>query len=164
MAWTLDVFHKNDPQRILSMHTLRRAFAAKLNAERTSMITGPAWRSREVETSGNPRSILMSWSSEDVLSSSVPSQGALAVRNLPANKAGSIRDAGLIPGLGRSPGGGNGRPLQYPCLENPMDRGDWRATVHRISKSQTQLKRLSMHACLPEYASSFWNTFLLAPW
>ena len=52
----------------------------------------------------------------------------LVVKNPPAN-AGDIRDAGLIPGLGRSPGGGNGNPLQYSCLENPMDRGAWRATV-----------------------------------
>jgi len=56
------------------------------------------------------------------------------VRNLPAN-AGDIKDLGSIPGLGRSPGGGHGNPLQYSCLENPMDRGDWWATVHRISKS-----------------------------
>ena len=64
------------------------------------------------------------------------------VKNLPAN-AGDIRDAGLIPGLGRSPGGGHGTPLQYSCLENPMDRGAWQATVHTVAKSQTRLKRLS---------------------
>ena len=52
----------------------------------------------------------------------------------------------MIPGVGRSPGGGNGTPLPYSCLENPMDRGAWRAIVHRVTKSQTQLKRLSMHA------------------
>ena len=46
-------------------------------------------------------------------------------------------DLSLIPGLGRSPGGGNGNPLQYSCLENPVDRGDWRATVHGVPKSQT---------------------------
>ena len=46
---------------------------------------------------------------------------------------------GSIPGLGRSPGGGNGNSLQYSCLENPMDRGAWRATVHGIAKSQAQL-------------------------
>ena len=51
------------------------------------------------------------------------------VKNLPA-KAGEVRDAGSIPGLGRSPGEGNGNPLQYSCLENPMDRGAWQATVH----------------------------------
>ena len=55
-------------------------------------------------------------------------------------------DVDLIPGLGRSPGKGNGNPLQYSCLENPRDRGAWRAAVHRVAKSQTQLKRLSMHA------------------
>ena len=50
------------------------------------------------------------------------------VKNLPAN-AGDIRDAGSIPGSGRSPGGGHGNPLQYSCLENPMNRGAWWATV-----------------------------------
>ena len=68
----------------------------------------------------------------------------LVVKNPPAN-AGEIRDAGLIPGSGRSPGEGNGYPLQYSCLENPKDREAWQATVHRVTKSQTQLKRLSMH-------------------
>ena len=53
---------------------------------------------------------------------------------------GNVRDSGLIPGLGRSPGGGHGNPLQYSCLENPMDRGAWRATVHRVAKSWTRLK------------------------
>ena len=48
-------------------------------------------------------------------------------------------DLGSIPGLGRSPGEGNGNPLQYSCLENPMDRGAWWATVHRVIKSHTQL-------------------------
>ena len=47
------------------------------------------------------------------------------------------RDLGLIPGLGRSPGGEHGNPLQYSCLENPMDRGAWLATVHGVAKSQT---------------------------
>ena len=68
----------------------------------------------------------------------------LLVKNLPAN-AGDIRDVGLIPGLGRSPGEGHGNPLQYSCLENPMDRGAWWATVHRVAKSWTWLKRLNMH-------------------
>ena len=64
------------------------------------------------------------------------------VKNLPAN-AGDLRDVGLILGLGRSPGGGHGKPLYYSCLENPMDRGAWQATVHRVAKSQTALKRLT---------------------
>ena len=58
-----------------------------------------------------------------------------------------VRDSGSIPGLGRSPGGGRSNPLQYSCLENPMDRGAWPATVHSVTKSQTQLKLLSMHTC-----------------
>ena len=69
------------------------------------------------------------------------SQVALAVKHLPSN-AGDVRDAGSIPGSVRSPGEGNGNPLQYSCLENPMDRGAWWATVRRVAKSQTQLKRL----------------------
>ena len=58
------------------------------------------------------------------------------VKNLHAN-AGDVRDAGLIPGLGRSPGEGNGNPLQYSCLENPMDRGAWRATAHGVTEWDT---------------------------
>ena len=55
------------------------------------------------------------------------------VKNPLAN-AGDIRDAGSIPGLGISPGGGHGNPLQYSCLENPTDRGAWWATVHRVAE------------------------------
>ena len=55
-------------------------------------------------------------------------------KNAPAN-AGDIRDAGSIPGWGRSPGGGHGSPLQYSCLDGPMDRGVWWATVHGVTKS-----------------------------
>ena len=64
------------------------------------------------------------------------SQVVLVVKNVPAN-AGDIRDAGLIPGPGRSSGGGYGNPLQYSCLENPLDRGAWWATVHGVTKGQT---------------------------
>ena len=70
----------------------------------------------------------------------------LAVKNLPTN-AGDLRDLGSIPGLGRSPGRGHGDPLQYSCLENPMDREDWTGIVHSVAKSWTWLKRLSTHAC-----------------
>ena len=62
-----------------------------------------------------------------------------AVKNPPA-KAGDLRDTGSIPELGRYPGEGNSNPLQYSCLENPMDRGAWQATVHRVTKSWTRLK------------------------
>ena len=58
------------------------------------------------------------------------------VKNLPAN-AGDARDTGSIPGSGRSPGEGDGNPFQYSCLENPMDRGAWQATVHKVGKSHT---------------------------
>ena len=55
------------------------------------------------------------------------------IKNLPAN-TGDTGDLALIPGLGRSTGGGNGNPLQYSCVENPMDRGAWRVIVHRAFK------------------------------
>ena len=61
------------------------------------------------------------------------------VKNPPAN-AGDVRDAGLIPGSGRSPGGGHGYPAQYSCLENPVERGASQATVHRVTKNWTLLK------------------------
>ena len=60
------------------------------------------------------------------------------VKNSPAN-AGDTGDMGLIPGSGRFPRGGKGNPLQYSCLENPMDRGAWQAMVHGVAKSQTRL-------------------------
>ena len=60
-----------------------------------------------------------------------PEQVVLVVKNLP--------------GLGRSPGVGDGNPLQYSCMENPIDRGAWRPTVHRVAKSWTRLKQLDMH-------------------
>ena len=58
------------------------------------------------------------------------------VKNPPA----SVGDTGSIPGSGRSPAEGNGNPLQYSCLENPMDRGAWQATVHGVAQNRTQLK------------------------
>ena len=62
--------------------------------------------------------------------------GGTVVKNPPAS-AGDIRDVDFIPGLGRSPGEGNGKPLQYSCLEHPIDRGAWRATVHRVKEMDT---------------------------
>ena len=58
------------------------------------------------------------------------------VKNLPANAG----NTGLVPGWGRSPGEGNGKPLQYSCLENPMDRGAWRAMVHGVAESDTTMQ------------------------
>jgi len=63
-------------------------------------------------------------------------QVALVIRNPPAD-ARDIRDSGLIPGSGRSPGEGNGNPLQYSCLRNPTDREAWQSTVHAVTKNQT---------------------------
>ena len=78
------------------------------------------------------------------------SQLVLVAKNPPAS-AGDLRDMGSIPGSGRSPEGGYGVPLQYSCLETPMDRGAWWAAVHRIARSWTLLKRLSMHTYVHIY-------------
>ena len=73
------------------------------------------------------------------------SQVVLGIKKPPDN-SGDIRDRGSVLELGRSPGGGHGNPLQCSCLENPMDRGAWWAKAQRVAKSQTRLKRQSMHA------------------
>ena len=78
------------------------------------------------------------------------SQVALVVK-CPRANAGGVRDTVSIPASGRSPGGGHGNPFQYSCLENPMDKGDWQAIVHRVTKNQTQLKRLSTHTYIHIY-------------
>ena len=69
-----------------------------------------------------------------------------------------IRDLGLIPGSGRLPGEGNGNPLQYSCLENPMDRGAWWVTVHGVAKSQTWLKWLFTHPRAAPSSQLTWET------
>ena len=77
------------------------------------------------------------------------------VKNSPANAG----DKGSIPGQGRSSGVGHGNPLENSCLGNPMERGAWQAMAHRVTKSQTWLKRLSTHACcfsLPNRKSLVW--------
>ena len=79
----------------------------------------------------------------------------LVIKSPPAN-AGDLREAGLIPGLGRSLGRGHGSPLQFSCLENPMDRGAWGATVHGVAQSQTRLSDLACthtHACFEQQKS-----------
>ena len=73
------------------------------------------------------------------------------VKNLPVNAG----DKGLIPGLGRSLGEGNGYPLQYPCLKNPMDRRAWRTTVRRFTKSQTPLSTQLL------YSLFYWEKWIL---
>ena len=81
------------------------------------------------------------------------------VKNPPVS-AGDVRDDGSVPGLRRSPEGGHGNPLQYSCLENPKDRGAWQATVRGVTKSQTQLKQLSLHAWIPTAWELLRATFL----
>ena len=68
-------------------------------------------------------------------------------------------DSGSIPGLGRSPGGGHGNPLQYSCLKNPMDRGAWQVACHRVAKSWPRLKQVSMYACIltPQLILQSWG-------
>ena len=85
----------------------------------------------------------------------------LPVVKNPSTNAGDIRDlreVSSVPGSGRSPEGRNGNPLQYFCLENPMVRGAWWATVHRVSKSQIRLKWLSTHIST---SFTFWDHWLL---
>ena len=82
--------------------------------------------------------------------SSRSSQVVIVVKTSPAN-AGDIGDVSSIPGSGRSPRLGLGNLLQYPCLENPVDRGTWWAAVHRVSKSRTRLKHLSTHTFCPKF-------------
>ena len=82
------------------------------------------------------------------------SQAVLVVKTLPA-AGGDVRDAGSIPGSGRSPGGGHGHPLQCSCPENPMDRGAWQAVVCGVPESQIQLKPLST-------AATFFNFYLIS--
>ena len=63
----------------------------------------------------------------------------------------NVGDLGSIPGLGRFPGEGNGNPFQYSCLENPMDRGAWQATVYKVTKSQTRLNDFTLTFQLLSY-------------
>ena len=86
----------------------------------------------------------------------------LVVKNLPAN-AGDVRDSSLIPGLGRSPRARQGNPLQYSCLEDPMDRGAWRATAHRVAMNWAQPKGLRRYTRVREgnRAARSWWTFLV---
>ena len=107
-----------------------------------------AWRIPEMEeldrllSMGSHR-VGDNWS--DLAAAARAPQVVLVVKNPPGN-VGDLRNASLIPGWEWFPGEGNGNPLLCSCLENPMDRRVWRATVHRVTKSQTWLNQLSMHA------------------
>ena len=86
-----------------------------------------------------------------ILSTCIPSrasQVALVVKNPPAN-AGDVRDLGLIAGSGRAPGAGNGNPLEYSCLENPMDRGTWRSIVSPQGCTELNMTEVTQHTCIP---------------
>ena len=90
-----------------------------------------------------------------------PGSTSQVIKNPSAN-AGDVRDAGLIPGSGRSPGEGNGNPLQYSCLENSIDRGAWQATVHGVTESQTQLN-MNTHVDRPHFINYEDSVFALHP-
>ena len=85
------------------------------------------------------------------------SQVALVVKNLPANAG----DSGSVPGLGRSPGEGNGNPLQYSCLEDPMDRGAWWASVHRATQDVAEAAQHSTHPIIHFLRVAFPNPSLV---
>ena len=104
---------------------------------------GP-WGCKELDTTER-LTLSLSAETEPCAPAAGSSQVALVVENPPAN-AGGIGDLGLIPGPGRSPGGGHGNPLQYSCLENPRAREAWRATVRRVTKSRTRLSDFHFHS------------------
>ena len=81
---------------------------------------------------------------ENIIKLQWASQVVLVLKNPPAN-AGVVRGTGSIPGSGTVSGGGHSNPFQYSCLENPMDKWAWKATVHRVAKSWTRLKQLSVY-------------------
>ena len=81
----------------------------------------------------------------------------MVIKNLPANAG----DVSLIPWLGRSPGEGNDHPLQYSCLENPVDRGAWKATVHGVEKESDTVDWVAEHACTHTLSSYDWSLFCL---
>ena len=85
------------------------------------------------------------------------SQVALVIKNLPAN-AGDIRDMGSVPGSGRSLGEGHGNPPQDSCLENPVDRGAWWATVHRVAESD--MTEATSHTCMSHTNPVLWGVFV----
>ena len=82
------------------------------------------------------------------------------VKNSPANAG----DVGSIPGSGRSPGGGHGNPLQYSCLENPMEGGAWRVTVHGVTKESDTTSQLNNHNKLCEELCSLQQTNSMCKW
>ena len=107
------------------------------------------------------RQILYHWATRECFESSYRWICGLVVKNPPAN-AGDPRDMGLMPGLGRSPGVGNGSPLQYSCLENSMDREAWRATVHVVAEGWIQLGWVTEHKYSQQLFFTKISLFMLA--
>ena len=120
---------KDERERIYSSFKNSHLFLSNLFLEASKEESSPSW-ANAIPSSHNSKGA---------------SQLVLVVKNSPAS-AGEIRDAVSIPGSGRFPGRGHSNPLWYSCLENPMDKGAWEATVHRVAKSQIWLKWLSMHS------------------
>ena len=110
-----------------------------------STVTGPSFFCESVSSQGFSSLCVYLCLSVSLSSYNRASQAALVVKNPPAH-AGDIRDVGSVAGLGRSPGGGHGNPLQCSCLQSPMDRGAWQATIHSVAMSQTWPKRHRVHA------------------
>ena len=139
-AWWVAVHEVAKSQTRLSDFTLTFHFRA-LEKEMATHSSVLAWR---IPGKGKPGGLLSMGSHR--VGHDWSDLAATAATYIAWN-AGDAGDMGLIPGSGRSPGGGPGNPLQHSCLENPMDRGSWWATVHRVAQSWTQLKQLSTHTC-----------------
>ena len=111
-------------------------------------VTGPPIQPRSLQTKGPPGR------KEPGRKVGARTPQVVPVVKNPPDHAGEVRDLGSIPRWGRSPGGGDGNPLQRSCLGNPMDRGAWRAAAHRVAESWTRLKRLSTHTRRQETVST----------
>ena len=125
-------------EKAMATHSSTPAWKNPWTEEPGRLLSMGSWRV------GHNWSDLAAAAADRLLTGYRASPVVLVVKNSAAN-AGDLRDAGLIPGWGRSPGNRSSNPLWYSCLENPMDRGAWWATVRGVAKSQTRLKW--QHAC-----------------
>ena len=148
-AWWAAVHGVTKSRTRLSDFTFTFHFHA-LEKEMATHSSVFAWRIPETEGPGGLPSVGSHRVGHDW--SDLTEAAAAVVNNLPAN-AGDTGDMDLIPGVGRSPGRGNGNPPQYSCLENPMDRAAWRARVLGVTKSQTRLTDEHPHTITDYYHS-----------